>query len=60
MGSSRALKCAMLHDGEMRRSLEAFSDVISRGMSAAVAADIILIADAVGCVVQVEGSLDGR
>lgn len=37
MGSSRALKCAMLQEGEMRRSLDAFSDAINRGMSAAAA-----------------------
>ena len=36
MGSSRPLRCAMVHDGVTLRSDEEFSDVISRGMSVAM------------------------
>jgi len=34
--SSFVFRCATLHEGVMRRSADAFSDVICRGMSAAV------------------------
>ena len=36
MGSRRPLKCAMDHEGVMRRSEDEFSDTISRGISEAV------------------------
>lgn len=35
-GSSFAFSCPMVHDGEMRRSDEEFSDVTRSGMSPAV------------------------
>lgn len=38
MGSRRALSWEMDHEGVIRRSEDEFSDVISRGMSAAVVA----------------------
>ena len=36
----------MLHEGEMRRSEDEFSDTMSRGMSAAV---FIVISESVSC-----------
>jgi len=37
IGSRRVLKCAMLHDGVIRRSDDEFGEVMRRGMSAAAA-----------------------
>jgi len=40
--SRRPLSCAMVHAGDMRRSEDEFSEVISRGTSAAdIAADMV-------------------
>lgn len=41
MGSSLVLNCASVHDGEMRRSDEAFGDTIRRETSFAVWSDIM-------------------
>ena len=41
IGSRRLFKCAMVHDGDTRRSEDAFSDVMSKGTSAAVLAMVI-------------------
>lgn len=35
IGSSLSLRCAIVHDGEIRRSDRAFSEATKRGMSAA-------------------------
>ena len=35
MGSNLSLRCAMVHDGDIRRSDRAFSDAMRRGISGA-------------------------
>jgi hypothetical protein len=41
MGSRRVLRCAMVHEGEMRRSVEKPAEEICRGTSAAELRDIL-------------------
>lgn len=45
MGSRRDLKCAMLHDGVIRRSDDELAEMMSRGMSAAACSDILTAGD---------------
>jgi len=41
MGSRRDLRCAIVHDGEIRRSDEELGELMMRGTSAAVCSDML-------------------
>jgi hypothetical protein len=43
MGSRRDLRCAMVHDGEMRRSDEELGELTSRGTSATLWRDMMAL-----------------
>ena len=46
MGSSLALNCASVHDGEIRRSAEAFGETMRRETSRAAWRDMVAICSA--------------
>jgi hypothetical protein len=41
MGSKRDLRCAIVHDGEIRRSDEELGELMIRGTSAALCSDML-------------------
>ena len=45
MGSRRVLRCAMDHEGEMRRSEDEFGEVMSRGTSAELWRDMLVMGE---------------